>query len=192
MHDYPTAVLAFAAAARLAVHNGDLAAANRQLTAAMRARPALTFLMPFSPVRARLHLAKAYLAIGEQNAARHLLSEIDDVLVRRPALGTLIDEVAAFRRFVTSSGQPGTARRVAAQRGGVAAAPVPADPPHHPRHRPAAVRVPQHRQLPGQLDLSKAGRHVARRGRATSDRHRAPRRVGRRHRANCGSISSVS
>ena len=41
VHDYALSVLAFAAAARLAVHRGDLNEANRQLTPAMRARPTL-------------------------------------------------------------------------------------------------------------------------------------------------------
>ena len=39
-------VLAFAGAARLAVHRGDLDEANRQLARAMRARPAFTFALP--------------------------------------------------------------------------------------------------------------------------------------------------
>ena len=109
MHDYPTAVLAFAAAARLAVHTGDTNDTNRQLTLAMRARPSLTFAMPIYAVRARLQLAKVYWTIGEQTAARHLLHEIDDVLVRRPALGTLVDEVTALHHIVTASAQTGTA-----------------------------------------------------------------------------------
>ena len=102
MHDYPTAVLAFAAGARLAMHRGDLKESNRQLTLAMRARPSLTFVMPTFAVRARLHLAKLYWAIGEQGAARHLLHEIDDVLLHRPALGVLVDEASEFRRLITS------------------------------------------------------------------------------------------
>ena len=64
MHDYATSVLAFAAAARLAVHRGDLKEANRELTRAMRARPSLTFVLPWLAVRVRLQLAKVYWAIG--------------------------------------------------------------------------------------------------------------------------------
>ena len=36
--------------------------------------------------------------IADQTTARHLLHEIDDILLHRPALGTLVDEVAAFRQ----------------------------------------------------------------------------------------------
>ena len=97
MHDYATSVLAFAAAARLAVHRGDLKEADRQLTRAMRARPSCTFVLPCLAVRVRLQLAKVYWAIGDQTTARHLLREIDDILLHRPALGVLVDEVAEFR-----------------------------------------------------------------------------------------------
>ena len=41
------------------------------------------------------------------SAARHLLREIDEILLRRPALGVLLDEVSEFRRIVTSSVQGG-------------------------------------------------------------------------------------
>jgi LuxR family maltose regulon positive regulatory protein len=109
MHDYATSVLAFAAAARLAMHRGDLMEANRELTRAMRARPSLTFATPFLAVRLRLQLAKVYWAIAGYSAARHLLREIDDILFRRPALGALLDEVSEFRRTVTSSAQRGPA-----------------------------------------------------------------------------------
>jgi LuxR family transcriptional regulator, maltose regulon positive regulatory protein len=107
MYDYALCVLAFAAAARLAVHRGDLKEADRRLTQAMRARPSCTFVLPFIAVRVRLQLAKVYWARGDHATARHLLREIDDVLLRRPGLGVLVDEVAEFRRIVTSSAQLG-------------------------------------------------------------------------------------
>ncbi len=103
MHDYATSVLAFAGAARLAVHRGDLQEANRQLTRAMRARPACTFALPGMAVRARLQLAKVYWANADHTTARHLLREIDDILLHRPDLGVLVDEVSQFRDVVASS-----------------------------------------------------------------------------------------
>ena len=107
MHDYVISLLAFAAAARLAVHHGDQKEADRQLTQAMRARPSCTFVLPFLAVRARLQLAKVYWAVGHHATARHLLSEIDDVLLHRPDLGALVDEVSHFRGVLTSSAQVG-------------------------------------------------------------------------------------
>jgi len=93
-------LLAFAAAARLSVHLGDLAEARRQLTRAMRARPSVTYVLPFVAVRLRLELAKVWLALADQVTARQLLRETDDILTRRPALGTLTVEVAEFRRLL--------------------------------------------------------------------------------------------
>ncbi|MET1019213.1 MAG: LuxR C-terminal-related transcriptional regulator, partial [Microterricola sp.] len=109
MHDYALSVLAFAGAARLAVHRGDLSAADRQLTQAMRARPSCTFALPYLAVRVRLELAKVSWSLGDQTTARHLLREIDDVLRHRPALGALVDQVSDFRVMLASSTQTGTA-----------------------------------------------------------------------------------
>jgi LuxR family maltose regulon positive regulatory protein len=97
LDDYSLSVLAFAAAARLAVHRGDARETERQLARAMRARPSCTYALPFVAVRVRLQLAKVYAAIADQGAARHLLREIDDILHHRPALGALIDEVSELR-----------------------------------------------------------------------------------------------
>jgi LuxR family maltose regulon positive regulatory protein len=103
MYDYATSVLAYAGAARLAVHRGDREETDRRLTQAMRARPSLTYVLPTLAVRLRLQLAKVYSAIGDHTTARHLLRELDDILLRRPALGTLVDEVAELRRILTAS-----------------------------------------------------------------------------------------
>jgi len=105
MHDYAMSVLAFAGAARLAVHRGDLEEVNRRLTQAMRARPSLTFALPYLAVRVRLHLGKVYFAMADAATARHLLREIDDIMLQRPALGTLGEEVSEFRRLLASDEQ---------------------------------------------------------------------------------------
>ncbi|MGZ5410570.1 MAG: LuxR C-terminal-related transcriptional regulator, partial [Aeromicrobium sp.] len=107
MHDYATCLLAFAGAARLAVHRGDRNEADRRLTQAMRARPSCTFVLPYLAVRLRLEVAKVYLTIGDHTTARHLLREIDDVLIQRPALGVLVDDVSEFREILRSSAQLG-------------------------------------------------------------------------------------
>ncbi len=105
LHDYVLSTLAFAAAARLAVHDGDREDADRKLAQAMRARPLCTFTLPWLAVRVRLQLAKVHAAVNDQVTARHLLHEIDEILVQRPELGTLVDEVSAVRVTVTSSAQ---------------------------------------------------------------------------------------
>lgn len=103
MYDYAVSVLAFAAAARLGLHDGNLGEVDRQLTRAMRARPSCTYVLPYLAVRSRLQLASVFWARGDQTSARHLLREIDDVLQRRPDLGVLVDQVARLRARINSS-----------------------------------------------------------------------------------------
>jgi LuxR family transcriptional regulator, maltose regulon positive regulatory protein len=102
LDDYVISVLAFAGAARLAVHRGDRKEVDRQLARAMRARPFCTFALPHVAVRVRLQLAKVYAAIADPATARHLLVEIDDILAHRPALGALVEEVSEFRGLLIS------------------------------------------------------------------------------------------
>ena len=103
LHDYVACLLAFAGAARLSVHRGELSEARRRLTQAMRARPSATYVFPFVAVRLRLQLAKVWFSLAEVVVARQLLREIDDILSRRPALGILAEEVEEFRRVLASS-----------------------------------------------------------------------------------------
>jgi len=105
MQDYAISLPAFAQAARLALHRGDLEDVHRQLTGAMRARPTSTFAMPYLAVRGRLELAKVYWALSNQTTAHHLVREIEDIVLHRPALGALIDQVADFRTMMSSSRQ---------------------------------------------------------------------------------------
>ena len=44
-------------------------------------------------------------AIADQATAHHLLREIDEILLRRPALGTLLDEVTKYRTILTQTAQ---------------------------------------------------------------------------------------
>ena len=107
LDDYAVSVLPFALAARLALHHGHTEMADRQLTRAMRARPSCTFVVPFYALRARLQLAKAYSTRGDQAAARHLLREIDEILLHRPAMGTLVDQVEVVRQATAANAQIG-------------------------------------------------------------------------------------
>ena len=102
IQDYVVSSLAYVESARLALHMGDREERDRQLARAMRARPMATYVLPWLAVRLRLQLAKVYLAMAEPTPARHLLREIDDILVQRPALGVLVDQVEEFRRAVTA------------------------------------------------------------------------------------------
>jgi len=106
LHDYVTSLLTFSGAARLSLHHGDVKGAYRQLARAMPSRPSATYVLPFVAVRLRLQLARVYLALAEQGTVRQLLREIDDIVSRRPALGTLINEVKGFRDVLESRASP--------------------------------------------------------------------------------------
>ena len=98
MHDYITNVLVAAVAARLALHRGDRAEAERNLTQAMRARTSCSAALPGLTVRSLLQTATGVRSrIGDPITARHLLREIDDVLRVRPDLGVLVEEVERLR-----------------------------------------------------------------------------------------------
>ena len=103
MHDYAAVSLAFAAAARLALHRGDRTWARREVARAMRARAICTYIHPMLAVRLRLHTAIAHVAMGAAPTARHLMREIDDILAQRPALGALTDEVSRFRAVLDAA-----------------------------------------------------------------------------------------
>ncbi|GAA1058973.1 LuxR C-terminal-related transcriptional regulator [Agromyces bracchium] len=98
MEGYPTAALALAVGARLALRRGDEEAAERLVARAMRARVGCTYVLPYLAVKVRLQLATAYAERGQRTAAMHLLREIDEVLAVRPRMGRLVDDVADFRR----------------------------------------------------------------------------------------------
>jgi LuxR family maltose regulon positive regulatory protein len=90
---------AFACAvpARAALHRGDVPAARQQLVSAQRARHVLTYAQPHVAVQARIELARVHLALADLAGARTLLREIDEVLRRRPGLGTLVGEAQDLR-----------------------------------------------------------------------------------------------
>jgi len=83
--------------ARVALHRGDLPAVRQELVSAQRLRPLLTYAQPHLAVQIRIELVRVHLALTDLAGARTLMREIDDILKRRPALGTLADEAEALR-----------------------------------------------------------------------------------------------
>ena len=57
----------------------------------------LTYMLPHFAVQARIGLARVHLAIGDLAGARTLMREIDELLKRRPGLGTLVGEASELR-----------------------------------------------------------------------------------------------
>jgi LuxR family maltose regulon positive regulatory protein len=56
----------------------------------------MTYAAPVLAVQVRIELIRVYLALADLAGARTLMQEIDELLRRRPALGTLVDEAQAL------------------------------------------------------------------------------------------------
>jgi LuxR family maltose regulon positive regulatory protein len=98
--------LACAVQARVALDRGDALAARQQLVSAQRARHLLTYAMPHLAVQARIELIRAHLALADIAGARTLMREIDELLKRRPGLGTLVGEAEALRTRLAKERDP--------------------------------------------------------------------------------------
>jgi LuxR family maltose regulon positive regulatory protein len=83
--------------ARVALHRGNVTAAREELVSAQRLRPLLTYAEPPLAVQTRIELIRVHLALGDLAGARTLMREIDEVLRRRPGLGTLTGQARALR-----------------------------------------------------------------------------------------------
>src|SRR5579875_2851728 len=99
--------LACAVQARMAAHRGEAAAARRELVRAQRLRSLLTYAQPHLAVQVRIELARVHLALADAAGARTLLREIDEVLRRRPGLGTLAGEAGELRARLAAERAPG-------------------------------------------------------------------------------------
>jgi LuxR family maltose regulon positive regulatory protein len=103
--------------ARVALHRGDVAAARQDLISAQRLRPLLTYVTPHLAVQTRIELIRVHLALADVAGARTLMQEIDELLKRRPGLGTLVSEAQALRaRLAAERGsRPGASALTAAE-----------------------------------------------------------------------------
>jgi LuxR family transcriptional regulator, maltose regulon positive regulatory protein len=118
IEDTPASALVCAAHARVALHRGDVPAARQELVSAQRLRPLLTYADPYTAVRTRIELTRVYLALSDLAGARTVMREIDELLRRRPDLGTLVGEAKALRAQLAKaggSGVPGASALTAAE-----------------------------------------------------------------------------
>jgi len=100
--------LVCATQARAALHRGDGAGTRRALARAQRTRHLLGYAVPYLAVQARIELARVHLGLADLAGARTLLREIDDVLRRRPGLGTLVGQARALRARLAGERGPVT------------------------------------------------------------------------------------
>ena len=104
--------------ARAAMHRADVPAARRELVSAQHQRPLLTYALPYFAVQARIELARVHLALADLPGARTLMREVDDLLRRRPGLGTLAADAGALRAQLSrerGSSVPGASALTAAE-----------------------------------------------------------------------------
>src|SRR5215204_3099154 len=113
---YVASALVHAVAARVAVHQGDIAQAQQQLARATRLRPLLTYALPYLAVQTLLELGRVCLALDDGAGARVVLRQARDVLRRRPDLGILPGQVDELRSKLDSSrGSVGVSSLTAAE-----------------------------------------------------------------------------
>jgi LuxR family transcriptional regulator, maltose regulon positive regulatory protein len=87
--EYLPAALHLAASARVALAKGQAATARELLVSAMRLRPQVSYAIPWFGVQTLLELARSHVDLADVDGARTLLREAQDVIQRRPDLGTL-------------------------------------------------------------------------------------------------------
>jgi len=118
VEDSYAAALTSAVQARTAVHRGDVPAARRDLIKALRLRPLMTYAHPHWAIQLRIALIRVHLVLNDLAGARTLMAEIEEILKRRPDLGTLVGEAGALRaRLAGERGRsvPGASAMTAAE-----------------------------------------------------------------------------
>ena len=98
--------LVCAVQARAALHSGDVPAARQEAVRAQRIRPLLSYATPHVAVQARIELTRVHLVLADMAGARTLMREIDELLKRRPDLGTLVGEARALRSQLSAEHPP--------------------------------------------------------------------------------------
>ena len=102
MEEYPTSALAYAVAARVALHQRNSDGCQELLARTQRLRPRLTYAMPHFAVQTRLELARAHLTLADAGGAAIMLREIATISRRQPDLGTLTAQADQLRTSLTT------------------------------------------------------------------------------------------
>ena len=89
---YVTATLAYAIAARVAAHGGDITSAREYTVLASRLRPLCTAASPISTLFL-LQLGHAYLECGDPTGARAVVRQVREIMELRPDLGVVQNQV---------------------------------------------------------------------------------------------------
>jgi LuxR family transcriptional regulator, maltose regulon positive regulatory protein len=109
VEDSYAAALTSAVLARTAMHHGDVPAARRELTDALRLRHLMSYAHPHWAVQLRIALIRVDLALSDLAGARMILREIAEILKRRPDLGVLTGEAQELRTRLAAERSSSTA-----------------------------------------------------------------------------------
>jgi LuxR family maltose regulon positive regulatory protein len=101
--DILSALTVHAVSARVAVQLGDQDAARESLVHAQLVRPLASSASPWFSLDALLELARAYLASSDPAGAQQVMREAEQIVRRRPALGTLTSELVEVRGRVAEA-----------------------------------------------------------------------------------------
>ena len=96
---YVSATLAYAVAARVAAHRGDIATAKDYTVRASRLRPLCSAAFPASALFL-IQLGHAYLESGDPTGARAAVRQVRDIMELRPDLGVVADEVEQLQHML--------------------------------------------------------------------------------------------
>ena len=106
--DYGASALAFAATARVAIHEARHEEARATLARAHRLRPLLDHGIPWTTIEVGLELTRAHLALADAGAARAVLTETEQVLELRPDMGSLVEDARELHeRLAATTGSAG-------------------------------------------------------------------------------------
>lgn len=107
LEGYSTSGVALVMGARVARHKGDVAGAGTLLARASQIRPRLNSAIPGLAVQVAIEMARAYAELSDIVGARALIRDATDVLLQRPDLGALPDQLEELRIALRNLG-PGT------------------------------------------------------------------------------------
>jgi LuxR family transcriptional regulator, maltose regulon positive regulatory protein len=100
LDDYVTSAITYTALGKLALVRRDLPRAREHFGRADRLRPLLTWFMPYMAVQVRLELVRERLVCADPVGAGVLMSEIDQLLRRVPALGAVAEQARELSQQV--------------------------------------------------------------------------------------------
>lgn len=101
----PAHAIAFAVAARTALHGERPDRAHEYLTEAQRRLPEFNHVTPIPSVQARLEMARCYLQLADHAGARTMLGEIDAIERRTQGLGAFSADAQELRSQLDAPAQ---------------------------------------------------------------------------------------